>query len=60
MYFDYEKITPLLKKVLKPDGKFVILYMAWLPSEDEIAGASENLSRCRCIFVGKRNSKMGD
>lgn len=25
------------------DGKFVILYMAWLPSEDEIAGASENL-----------------
>lgn len=43
MYFDYEKITPLLKKVLKPDGKIVILYMAWLPNEDEIAGASENL-----------------
>lgn len=43
MYFDYERMTPLLKKVLKPEGKLVILYMAWLPNEDEIAGASENL-----------------
>lgn len=43
MYFDYEKITPLLKKILKSDGKLVILYMAWLPNEDEIARASENL-----------------
>lgn len=51
MYFDYEIITPLLKKVLKPDGKFVILYMAW---------KNENLSRCRCISVGKRYCKMGD
>lgn len=43
MYFDYERMTPLLKKILKPEGKIVILYMAWLPNEDEIAGASENL-----------------
>lgn len=28
---------------LKPDGKFVALYMAWLPYEDVIAGKSEEL-----------------
>ena len=34
---------PKLSKLLKKDGKLLILYMAWLPYEDKIAGASEDL-----------------
>lgn len=40
-YFDHEKIMPELARMLKSDGRLVILYMAWLPEEDEIAGESE-------------------
>ena len=40
-YFDHEKVMPKLAELLKPDGKLLILYMAWLPFEDPIAGASE-------------------
>ena len=40
-YFDHEKVMPKLAKMLKDDGKLVILYMAWLPFEDEIARQSE-------------------
>jgi ubiquinone/menaquinone biosynthesis C-methylase UbiE len=42
-YFDHQKIMPNLSKILKDDGRLVILYMAWLPFEDEIAGACEDL-----------------
>ena len=42
-YFDHEKVMPKLAELLKPNGKLVILYMAWLPFEDQIAGASEKL-----------------
>ena len=42
-YFDYKLLTPKLTKILKPDGRLLLLYMAWLPFEDEIAGASEAL-----------------
>lgn len=42
-YFDHEKVMPVLADLLKPDGKLVILYMAWLPEEDEIAKKSEEL-----------------
>lgn len=42
-YFDHAKVLPMLHKFLRPDGRLVILYMAWLPFEDEIAGASEAL-----------------
>ena len=42
-YFDHEKVIPKLADLLKPDGKLLILYMAWLPYEDKIAGASEEL-----------------
>lgn len=42
-YFDHEQIMPRFARMLKPDGRILILYMAWLPFEDEIAGASENL-----------------
>ena len=42
-YFDHEKVMPKLAELLKPEGKLLILYMAWLPFEDKIAGASEEL-----------------
>ncbi len=42
-YFDHKTIAPKLNKWLRPDGKLLILYMAWLPHEDTIAGASERL-----------------
>ena len=42
-YFDHEKLMPNLFRMLKPGGTLLVLYMAWLPFEDEIAGASEKL-----------------
>lgn len=42
-YFDHVKVAPELHRLLRKDGKLVILYMAWLPFEDEIAGRSEVL-----------------
>ena len=42
-YFDHEKVMPNLYRMLKPGGKLLVLYMAWLPFEDEIAGKSEAL-----------------
>ena len=42
-YFDHERVMPELARILKQDGKLLILYMAWLPFEDEIAGKSEEL-----------------
>lgn len=42
-YFDHSKVMPMLSDILKKDGRLLILYMAWLPFEDKIAGASEDL-----------------
>lgn len=42
-YFDHARVLPELARMLKPGGKLVILYMAWLPFDDPIAGASEKL-----------------
>ncbi len=42
-YFDAVKTAPILHKILKDDGRLLILYMAWLPFEDEVAKASEDL-----------------
>lgn len=42
-YFNHERILPNLCKMLKPGGKILVLYMAWLPFEDKIAGESERL-----------------
>ena len=42
-YFNHEILTPILSKILKQNGKILILYMAWLPLEDTIAKASEEL-----------------
>ena len=42
-YFDHEQIKSKFFHMLKPDGRILILYMAWLPFEDKIAGESERL-----------------
>ncbi len=42
-YFNHEILMPKLHCMLKPGGLILVLYMAWLPFEDRIAGASENL-----------------
>lgn len=42
-YFNHEKIVSNLHRILKPGGRLLLLYMAWLPFEDRIAGASEEL-----------------
>ena len=42
-YFDHERVIPKLAGMLKPEGKLLILYMAWLPFEDPIAGKSEEI-----------------
>lgn len=42
-YFRHERVSPQLFRMLKPGGRLLLLYMAWLPFEDDIAGASEKL-----------------
>ena len=42
-YSDHERVMPKLAELLKLDGKLLILYMAWLPYEDRISEASEEL-----------------
>lgn len=43
MYFDKKILLPKISKWLKPGGHFLILFMAWLPYESEIAKHSEEL-----------------
>lgn len=42
-YLDHAVTAPKFAKILKNNGSFLILYMGWLPFEDEIAGKSEEL-----------------
>lgn len=42
-YFDHKALIPNFRRMLKPGGSLAVLYMAWLPYEDEIAKASEEL-----------------
>lgn len=42
-YLDHQVTAPKFAKMLKAGGSFLILYMGWLPFEDEIAGKSEEL-----------------
>lgn len=42
-YFNHKELAVKLHKVLKENGRFIVLYMAWLPDEDKIAGMSEEL-----------------
>lgn len=43
MYFDKSIVLPKIHKMLKADGHFAVLFMAWLPEESEIARRSEEL-----------------
>lgn len=43
MYFDKSIVLPKLHNILKPNGQFAILLMAWLPDESSIAKQSEEL-----------------
>ena len=42
-YFDHKTVVPNLARMLKKDGRLLVLYMAWLPFEDEIASKSEEI-----------------
>lgn len=42
-YLDHSTTAPKFARSLKDSGSLLILYMGWLPFEDEIAGKSENL-----------------
>ncbi|NLC79184.1 MAG: class I SAM-dependent methyltransferase [Ruminococcaceae bacterium] len=42
-YFDHKRVMPKLARMLKKNGSLLLLYMAWLPFEDKVAGASEAL-----------------
>ncbi len=43
MYFDKSVVLPKIYRLLKDNGHFCILFMAWLPDESEIAKRSEDL-----------------
>lgn len=42
-YFDHERMNSRFYHFLKPGGRILVLYMAWLPFQDKIAGESEKL-----------------
>ena len=42
-YFNHEVLAAKISSLLRDQGKFAVLYMAWLPQEDETAGKSEEL-----------------
>jgi len=43
VYLDKDKIVPEIKRLLKTNGKVVIVWMAWLPFESNIAAETEKL-----------------
>lgn len=42
-YFDTAILLPRLKKMLKPGGRLAVIFMNWVPDEDEITHNSERL-----------------
>lgn len=42
-YFDHEKVMPNLYRMLKPEGKLLVLYMAWLPYEEAVIVETKNV-----------------
>jgi len=42
-YFDKKVALPNIHRMLKDDGHFCVLFMAWLPDENELACGSEEL-----------------
>ncbi len=43
VYFNHETVMPNFHRMLRQEGRILVLYMSWLPFEDSIAGASESL-----------------
>lgn len=43
VYFDKSKWIPEAKRLLRPNGRVVIVFFQWLPLEDPISGATEKL-----------------
>lgn len=43
MYFNTKTLIPNIARMLKPGGRFAILFMVWLPDESKIAKQSESL-----------------
>jgi cyclopropane fatty-acyl-phospholipid synthase-like methyltransferase len=43
LYFDTQRMIPLVKTWLQPGGKLVLTYLSWLPRKDPIARASEQV-----------------
>lgn len=43
IYFDRIAALPNIRRMLREGGRFCVLWMAWLPGEDPVAGASEAL-----------------
>ena len=46
VYFDKERLLPELHRVLKKDGNLYIMFLTWLPDEDEIIRRSFELVKC--------------
>lgn len=42
-YPDHKVTAPSFARMLKPGGRFLILYMGWLPYDDKLAGKSEEI-----------------
>jgi ubiquinone/menaquinone biosynthesis C-methylase UbiE len=42
-YFNRDAVLPEIVRMLKDDGRFVIVWMTWLPHEDPVAAATEKL-----------------
>lgn len=43
MYFDKSIVLPKIHRILKDNGHFAVLFMAWLPDESDVARKSEDL-----------------
>ncbi|MBI3464055.1 MAG: methyltransferase domain-containing protein [Planctomycetes bacterium] len=43
LYFDKQRIIPEVKRLLKSDGLLVTSHLCWLPRQDRIAQATEQL-----------------
>lgn len=57
-YFNHSELAPKISHLLNAGGRFAILYMAWLPFEDVIAGKSEELVlRYNPLWTGCREER---